>query len=84
LQTPENSDQILQFDSATNRFPFFTRGLQLTATSIELVAKLKDPGTYVAKITPPGSAALTPNPALTKDGVYGAMHHWGPNPAIVR
>jgi peptidoglycan hydrolase-like protein with peptidoglycan-binding domain len=80
LYPPANTDQTLLFDTAPGRFPFFTRGLQLNATSIELIAKLSDTGPYVATLIPPGSAALSPNPTLTQDGAYGAMHHSGPTP----
>jgi peptidoglycan hydrolase-like protein with peptidoglycan-binding domain len=80
LFPPAGTDQVMVFDTAPTRFPFFTRGMQLTATSVELIAKLKNAGAYTAQLTLPGGTTLAPNPSLTADNVFGTMHHWGPTP----
>jgi hypothetical protein len=54
---PLSGDQVLAFDIAPDRFPFFTHGLNIKITGIDYIAKLSDAGDYILEITPPGGSA---------------------------
>jgi hypothetical protein len=66
-------DQVLTLDTAPDRFPFLTNGLDIKVTGIDVLARLADPGDYSAVITRPGGPPLTLT--MSVDSTLGGLHH---------
>jgi Tc toxin complex TcA C-terminal TcB-binding domain/Neuraminidase-like domain/Putative peptidoglycan binding domain/Salmonella virulence plasmid 28.1kDa A protein len=78
LHPAVGDDQRLAFDLAPDRFPFFSHGLDLKVTGIDIYAKLADAGDYSLAIGRPGA----PDEVVTleADDELGGVHHWGRHP----
>lgn len=78
LHPAAGDDQRLAFDLAPDRFPFFSHGLDLKVTGIDIYAKLADAGDYSLAIGRPGA----PDEVVTleADDALGGVHHWGRHP----
>jgi hypothetical protein len=78
LHPSDGNDQTLTVDTAPEKFPFFTRGLDLKVNGIDVFAKLSDAGDYALEISrpgggPPQTVNLQADPSL-------GVHHWGVHP----
>jgi hypothetical protein len=78
LSPGAGQDQVLSIDIAPERFPFYTSGLDVKVTGIDVIAKLSDPGDYSLVIVRPGAAAATV--PMTVDGTLGRLHSYSKHP----
>ncbi|WP_433222035.1 neuraminidase-like domain-containing protein [Dactylosporangium sp. CS-047395] len=74
LYPGERTDQVLDLPVRADDFPIFTRGLDLTATGLDVFAKLTG-GSYDLVLTRPGGPELTLT--LRADPALGGLHHVG-------
>jgi hypothetical protein len=74
LSPAPGADQVLTIQTPPERFPFFTRGMGLQATAIDVVAKTANAASYDLVLTPPGAAAPLASIAQT-----GGVKHWSPS-----
>jgi hypothetical protein len=73
-----NLDQILTLDVSPSRFPFFTSGLDIKLTGIDVLAKLTDPGPYTLSITRPGAPPATVT--MSVESTLGGLHTFHAHP----
>ena len=78
LTPPAGQDQVLAIDTAPSRFAFFTSGLELRVTGIDVIARLDDPGDYTLVITRPGAPAQTV--AMIADATLDGLHVFSAHP----
>jgi hypothetical protein len=71
-------DQILTLDLSPSRFPFFTNGLDIKITGIDVLAMLTDPGLYSLSITRPGAPPSTV--AMGVEASLGGLHTFHAHP----
>ena len=71
-------DQVLAIDTPADRFPFFTNGLDVKISGIDVIASMDDPADYSMVITPPGGTPRTVT--LAADPTLGGAHHWSLHP----
>ena len=69
---------MLAIDTAPSRFAFFTSGLELRVTGIDVIARLDDPGDYTLVITRPGAPAQTV--AMIADATLDGLHVFSAHP----
>jgi hypothetical protein len=78
ITVASRKDQELNLDIAPDRFPLFTRGLNITIKGMDLIAKLSD-GDYNITVCPPAKDAASDGGAITKemtaDSTLGGLHH---------
>jgi peptidoglycan hydrolase-like protein with peptidoglycan-binding domain len=74
LHPAGEQDQVLVLDTEADRFAFFTRGMDIKVTGVDVVAKLVG-GNYTLELTRPGVS--TPATAtMEPDAALGGLHHW--------
>ena len=73
LHPDAGADQVLALPTPPDRFPFFTTGLEIRVTGVDLLGTLADPGDYTVEVTPPGGAPQAV--PLTADPSLGGVHH---------
>jgi hypothetical protein len=71
-------DQVLTLEMPPDRFPFFTTGLDIKVTGIDVLGRLADPGDYTLVLTPPGGAPSTLTMSVAGD--LGGLHHADAHP----
>lgn len=69
-----DEDQVLTLDTPADRFAFFTQGMDITVTGVDVLAKLADPGDYTLELARPGAAARTVT--MQADPLLGGLHHF--------
>ncbi len=74
LNPGSGNDQVLNLPTPPERFPFYTSGLDLKVTSIDVLAKTSDSGDYTLVVTPPGGSATSVT--FAADATLGGVHHW--------
>ena len=67
LDPAPGSDQVLSMATAPERFQFFTRGMDLKVTSLDVIVVTGDTGTWTLQLTSPTGTALPvpTNPDMT-------------------
>src|SRR5262249_16882783 len=78
LHPSADQDQVLTIDTAPERFAFFTNGLDIKVTGIDVVAKLSDPGDYSLVIDRPGAAEAVVT--MSVDASLGGLHTFSLHP----
>jgi hypothetical protein len=78
LNPAPGADQVLTIDTPPDRFPFYTNGMDVKVSGVDVIAALTDPGDYTLVITPPGGAPQTVT--LSADASLGGAHHWARHP----
>ncbi|HEU5381439.1 MAG TPA: hypothetical protein VFV38_38945 [Ktedonobacteraceae bacterium] len=74
LNPGSGNDQVLNLPMPPERFPFYTYGLDVKVTSIDVLAKTSDSGDYTLVVTAPGGS---PNSVtFSDDATLGGVHHW--------
>jgi hypothetical protein len=68
------NDQVLNLPMPPERFPFYTYGLDLKVTGIDVLAKTSDGSDYTLVVTPPGGNPTSVN--FLADATLGGVHHW--------
>jgi hypothetical protein len=71
-------DQVLAIDMSPSRFPFFTNGLDIKITGIDVLARLSDTGDYSLVITRPSAPAATVT--MSVDSMIGGLHAYHAHP----
>jgi Tc toxin complex TcA C-terminal TcB-binding domain/Neuraminidase-like domain/Salmonella virulence plasmid 28.1kDa A protein len=78
LNPAAGQDQVLTLETPPDRFPFFTSGLDIKVSGIDVIGKLGAPGDYTLVITPPGTPAQTVT--MRVDPTLNGLHHWDAHP----
>ncbi len=73
LNSESGKPQTLSINIASDRFPFFTNGLNITIKGIDFAAKLSD--SYTLIVTLPGEDETTGTMEVNKE-ILGYLHHY--------
>ncbi len=71
-------DQVLTLDMSRSRFPFFTNGLDIKITGIDVLAQLSGAGDYSLVITRPNAPVATVS--MSVDSTIGGLHAYHAHP----
>jgi hypothetical protein len=73
LNPAPGADQTLTLALPPERFPLFTRGLDIRVVAIDVVATIADTDDYTLELTPPSGPPQTVT--LSPDATLGGAHH---------
>jgi hypothetical protein len=74
LNPGAGNDQVLTLDMGTERFPFFTSGMDIKIGGIDVLANTADSSDFTLVITPPGG--VTNSVTFRADATLNGVHHW--------
>jgi len=78
LNPGTGQDQVLTVDTPPEAFAFFTNGMDIKVTGIDVLAKLADSGDYTLVVIRPGASAQTVT--MQTDPLLGGLHRWSADP----
>ena len=78
LDPGQGADQVLTIATSPDRFPFFTNGMDIKVSGIDVISGLSYSDPYDLEITPPGGTALSKT--LSVDSELGGVHRWSAYP----
>ena len=75
LNPGAGNDQVLTLDIGTERFPFFTSGMDIKISGIDVLANTADSSDFTLVITPPGGTS-DQSATFSADATLNGVHHW--------